>query len=164
MAKDYSGWGSDDKGEPMVMASGGGGGSGDGGGSGRVTQAVLAIAMVLALVLAGYAMIQLNATKGVQKGEIDELTKKHSTAVKELEAKLTRARATLAEDKDYAEALEADNAYMKARGRPYSVQPPVPPDRQKYIDELQRENAQRRRPGTPVTEVPKRNPWPSDTP
>ena len=153
----YSGWGGDDKGAPMVVVTPGGGG---GGGSSRTTVILLVTAMVFALGLAGYSMWRLDQSTREHKTAITELGRVHGLEVKAMEEKLGRARASLLEDKDYAEQLEADNLSMKTRGRPLTVLPPRPPERQKYINELQQENAQRRTPGRVVRETPKRNVWP----
>jgi hypothetical protein len=65
-----------------------------------------------------------------------------------------RAKADKAEDLEYVTALETDNLAMKNRQRP-SAYPPRPPERQKYIDDLQLENTQRRTPGRVVVPATK---------
>jgi hypothetical protein len=156
----FSGWNGDEKGAPMVIMSPDAAGGGGGGGSRGMTLVLMGVTLVLALALAGYSMFRLDQATRDQKAAITELTKKHAGEIKGLEEKLARARATVLEDKEYATALETDNALMKARGRPVSATPPPAPERQKYIDELQLENAQRRTPGRVVRETPKRNVWP----
>ena len=53
---DYSGWGGDDKGAPMVVVSPGNSGEG-GGGSSRTTFILLVTALVFALGIAGYTLV-----------------------------------------------------------------------------------------------------------
>jgi len=155
----FSGWNGDEKGAPMVIMSPDSGRGG--GGGGKITIVLLGVTLLLALALAGYSMFRLDQSTREQKAAIAELTKKHADETKALEERLARARASVLEDKEYATALEADNALLKTRGRAASPVPPVAPERQKYIDELQNENAQRRRPtGTVVRETPRRNVWP----
>ncbi|MDX2235321.1 MAG: hypothetical protein NW200_12555 [Hyphomonadaceae bacterium] len=155
----FSGWNGDEKGSPMVIMSPEAA-SGGGGGGGRITIVLLGITLLFALALAGYSMFRLDQTSREQKAAIAELTKKHTGEIKSLEEKLSRAKASVAEDREYATALETDNLLLKTKGRAASPFPPTPPERQKYIDELQLENAQRRTPGRVVRETPKRNVWP----
>lgn len=162
MAKDYSGWGSDDKGEPMVMSSGGGSGGGGGGSSGgRITQAVLAIAMVLALVLAGYAMMQASQSGAA----ITKLEEKHGKEIDGWKAKLAVAQNYIDQDKAYVKALQDDNDCLLTKGRVGC--PKEPPQNvslsQAYIDRLRAYNNEMRKPRpTKVDPVPRSNPFPSE--
>lgn len=155
----FSGWNGDEKGAPMVIMSPDSGGGG--GGGSRVSLILMGVTLLLALALAGYSMFRLDASTREQKAAIAELAKKHTGEIKGLEEKLTRARASVLEDKEYATNLENDNLLLKTKGRAASPYPPTPPERQKYIDELQQENAQRRAsPTRTVPVTPKRNVWP----
>lgn len=156
----FSGWSGDEKGAPMVIMSPETAGRPRGSGAGPITTTLLGVTLVLAIALAGYSMFRLDQSANEQKAAIAELTKKHQGDIKGLEAQLVRARAAVLEDREYAAALEADNALLKAKGRQASPNPPPAPERQKYIDELQQENAQRRTPGRVVRETPKRDVWP----
>jgi uncharacterized protein HemX len=161
MAKDYSGWGSDDKGEPMVMSSSGGS-SGGGGGSGRITQVVLAIAMVLALALAGYAMVQAQQSAA----KITKLEEKHSKEIDGWKAKLAVAQNYIDQDKAYVKSLQDDNDCLVAKGK--AGCPKDPPQNlslsQAYIDRLRAFNNEMRkpRPTKGVTPVPRSNPFPAE--
>ena len=152
---DYSGWGGDDKGAPMVVVAPSGGDGG--GGSGRTTTVLLVTAMVFALGLAGYSMWRLDRSSTDQKTAIGLLNKQHAAELDVLKDKLTRARASVLEDKDYAENLARDNASMREKGRVVLVDPPQPPERQRYIDELQEENkALRKSPRSAVKQTTRR--------
>ena len=134
-----SGWG-DEKSAPMMVVAPGGGG---GGGGARMTTVLLGGALVIALAIAGYSLYRVDAQTRAHVKAVKEITDKHTVQVKALDEKLARASAFLKEDSEYIASLEADNAAMSAGKKPV-VGAPVPPARQKYIDDLQRENAQRR--------------------
>ena len=140
----FTGW-DDSKGQPMVMVAP----SGGSGGGGRITMVLLIAALVFALGIAAYSMYTLSQGDKAHVTAVAETAKKHTAEVKALEEKLVRATAAVRDDQDYIRDLEADNLAMKNRQRP-SPYPPRPPERQKYIDDLQQENAQRRRPGAAV--------------
>lgn len=143
-----SGWG-DEKSAPMMVVA-----PNAGGGSGRMTTILLGGALVIALAIAGYSMYRVDADTRAHTKAVKELTDKHAAQVKTLEEKLVRSNAYLKEDLEYMAALEADNAAMGAGKKPTAT-PPGPPARQKYIDDLQRENAQRRdAKGKPVAKTP----------
>lgn len=141
----FTGWDGDAKGQPMVLV----GADGGGGGSGRMTTVLLIAALVISLGIAAYSMYRVDSVNRANAAEVAAVAKKHSDEVKALEAKLVRATAARKDDLDYVAALEADNAALKNRQRP-SPYPPRPPELQKYIDDLQLENAQRRTPGKAV--------------
>jgi len=133
-----SGWG-DEKSAPMMVVAPGGGG----GGGARMTTVLLGGALVIALAIAGYSLYRVDAEARAHVKAVKEINDKHAVQVKNLDEKLARASAFLKEDSEYIASLEADNAAMAAGKKPV-VGAPVPPARQKYIDDLQRENAQRR--------------------
>ena len=139
-----SGWG-DEKSQPMMVVAPNTGAS-----SGRMMTILLGGALLIALAIAAYSMWRLDTDARAHTAEVKAITEKHNAQVKGLEEKLVRANAYLREDVEYMAALEADNAAMIAGKKPTATAP-VPPARQKYIDDLQRENAQRRAPkGKPV--------------
>lgn len=132
----------------MVIMAPGGGGSG-GGGGGKITMALLVGALIISLGIAAYSMMRVDSVNKANTVAVEALKKTHVAEVKALEEKLVRATASLRDDMDYVAALEADNLALKNRQRP-APYPPRPPERQKYIDDLQLENTQRRTPGRTV--------------
>jgi uncharacterized membrane protein YciS (DUF1049 family) len=145
-----SGWGDEKSAPMMVVAPGAVAAS-----SGRITTMLLGAGLVIALAIAGYSMFRVDVDARAHAKAVKELTEKHTTQTKVLEEKLSRSNVFLKEDKEFIEALEADNAAM-ASGKKPTVAAPVPPPRQKYIDDLQRENAERRGRGSrPVTPAKK---------
>ncbi len=142
----FTGWDGDAKGQPMVLVSPD---SGSGGGGSRITLVLLIAALVISLGIAAYSMLRVDNVNRANLAAVAETTKKHTAEVKTLEEKLVRATIARKDDLDYVAALEADNAALKNRQRP-TPYPPRPPELQKYIDDLQLENAQRRTPGKAV--------------
>lgn len=143
-----SGWG-DEKSAPMMVVAP------TGTSNTRITTVLLGLGLVIALAIAGYSMYRVDADTRAHNKIVKELTEKHAASIKALDEKLVRTNVFLKEDKEYIEALEADNAAMAAGKKPTSAAP-VPPPRQKYINDLQRENAQRRekKPATTTQKPP----------
>ena len=157
---DYSGWGGDDKGSPMVVVSPG---SGDGGGgSSRTTFILLVTALVFALGIAGYTLVQQGTNNGKHKDEITALTNKHKDEIAALNQKLGIANSLVASENNSPAALVADNAALALnKSRALTVPAPLPTEHQLYVDDLRRENALRRKPSAgPVIATVRQNPWP----
>ena len=141
----FTGWDGDAKGQPMVLV----GPNGDSGGGSRITLVLLIAALVISLGIAAYSLWRVDSVNRANVAAVAVTAKTHTTEVKALEEKLVRATAARRDDLDYVAALEADNLSLKNRQRP-APYPPRPPELQKYIDDLQLENAQRRTPGKVV--------------
>lgn len=140
----FSGWDGDAKGQPMVLV-----GQNESTGGSKITMVLLIAALVISLGIAAYSLWRVDSVNRANAAAVAETAKKHTAEVKALEEKVVRASAARRDDLDYVAALEADNLALKNRQRP-SPYPPRPPELQKYIDDLQAENAQRRTPGKPV--------------
>jgi len=135
-----SGWG-DEKSAPLIVAAPGAAAAS----SGRVTTMLMGGALVIALAIAGYAVYRIDADNRAHAKAVEKINKDYGDKIRVLDDKLARASAWWNEDKDYIAALEADNVAMASGKKPAS-NAPTPPARQKYIDDLEKENATRRDP------------------
>lgn len=163
MSGNYSGW-NDDKGGPMSMApaaSSGGGDSDSGGGGSGVMNTVLGVAVVFSLLIAGGMGWRLMTQEAEYKKEITALNEKNTKALDAVKAQLERAKASDIEDRAYAAALRADNAYIRRYGQPYSAQPPEASARQQQLYDLKVENTKLRTPRVPRPPETKPVNWPS---
>ncbi len=141
--KDYSGWGGDDKGAPMVVVAPEGGGGSSGGG--RMTVILLVVALVFALGIAGYGMVRLSAADQANKTAMAALEKTYQEKIRVLNTDLGSAKADAKSADDYINSLKSDNlALAKNRREAMRFDPPQAPWRQQYIDALKDENRKRR--------------------
>lgn len=160
---DYSGWGGDDKGAPMVVVSEN---SSNRGGGGMVP--LLVTALVISLGLAAASTWMLIGANKASATAVAAAQKDRDDKVGKITEQLGRAKAALQEDKEYADALRADNDLMRTRHMIVNVDPPTPPARQQIINELQTENKARRAAPKSTTVKPSEprafDPWDTSTP
>ena len=136
---DYSGWGGDDKGAPMVVVSPGS--SGDGGSSGRTTMILLVTALVFALGIAAWSLIELNSSNKTWAGKVGDKEREMQLKIDKLNATLGSTSALVDTENVYTDKLEADNAALEKNVvRAKATPAPEPTPHQHYVVALEKRN------------------------
>ena len=138
---DYSGWGGDDKGAPMVVVSPGNSGDG-GGGGGRTTMVLLVTALVFALGIAGWSLITLNTSNVAHQKALSDKDDLFKAQGAKLNTELGSARALVDTENAYTDKLEADNAALEKNLPRAKLTPaPEPTQHQRVVVILEKRNA-----------------------